>query len=540
MTTLRGTAVLLAILGGLACQRSSATYDIWIQGGTIVDGTGGEPYVGDVLISGDTVVHLGEVDADDVDAAMIIDARGKTVTPGFIDPHSHGDPLEARFDNFLAQGVTTVVLGQDGRTPGFSAEDPPTLTAWREAIASPDAGDAVITLERWMKAVGRHGSLTNIATLVGHGSLRHLSGVGSDPDPTDEQRAIMREILQAGLDAGAFGMSSGLEYVPGRNAPEEEIMELAKVVGQNDGVIMTHMRSEDGAVMDPEDEDAVLVQDALEEVVAQGEHARVHVAHIKIVYGKGLREGEAVLDRLREARANGIPISADVYPYLAGMSNFYFLYPIWARERPVFEDAVRNDRKRLAEDMYERVMWRGGPDKALIASGEYASQNLAEVAEIQGKPFVDVIIDWGYGGPTTAHFTQNAEVQDVFITAPDVAIGTDGSPTMRHPRSYGTYPKIIQEYVVQNEKLTLPVAIRKMSGLPAEIVGLEDRGTLAVGHKGDVLVFDPDAVEATATWAEPRQYPKGFDYVLLNGRVAARAGELAAGRFGRVLRKSTN
>lgn len=533
-------AALVAILGGFACQESPQTYDVWIQGGTIIDGTGGEPYVADVLITGDTIVHLGPVESDGIEAATVIDARGKTVTPGFLDPHSHGDPLEARFDNFLAQGVTTVVLGQDGRTPGFPREDPPTLEAWREAVASPDSGEGVVTLAQWMRAVEREGSLTNVATLVGHGSVRRLAGVGSDPDPTDAELVLMTEILQTGLDAGAFGMSSGLEYVPGRNAPEDEIMALARVVGENDGVIMTHMRSEDGAVRDPGNEDAVLMQDALEEVIAQGEHARVHVAHIKIVYGKSAEEGEAVLARLREARSNGIEISADVYPYLAGMSNFYFLYPIWARERPVFEDAVENDRQKLADDMYERVMWRGGPDKALITSGEYAGKNLAEIAEIQGKPFVDVIIDWGYGGPTTAHFTQNAEVQDVFITAPDVAIGTDGSPAMRHPRSFGTYPKMIEEYVVDEEKLTLPVAIRKMSGLPAEILGLEDRGTLAVGHKADILVFDPNVVEATATWEEPQQYPEGFDTIFVNGRIAVRSGEVADASLGRILRKTTN
>lgn len=518
----------LAVAIVIGCQApaldESESYEVWIRGGTVVDGTGGEPYAADLVIAGDTIVYIGDVDFD-LHADTTIDATGKVVTPGFIDVHAHGDPLSNPFDNFVAQGVTTVVLGQDGRTPGFS----PT--------ASPDGDETLTSLARWMKAVEEKGTRTNIATLVGHGSLRHLSGVGSDKDLSDAQQAVMNEILQEGLDAGAFGMSSGLEYVPGRNAPEKEVISLAKIVGANDGVIMSHMRSEDGAVMDPDDTEAVLMQDALDEVIAQGDYARVHVAHIKIVYGKSAEEGEAVLATLREARARGIEVSADVYPYLAGMSNFYFLYPIWARERPVFEDAVKHDRQRLAEDMFERVTWRGGADKALIASGEYTNKNLAEIAEMQGKPFVDVIIDWGYGGPSTAHFTQNAELQDVFITSPDVAIGTDGSPTMRHPRSYGTYAKIIQDYVVESDRMTLPMAVRKMSGLPARIVGLEDRGTLAVGNKADVLVFAPEAVKATATWAAPRQHPEGFDYILVNGRVAVASGELADENFGRILRK---
>ena len=536
-------AAVFAVAIAIGCQApaldESESYDVWIQGGTIVDGTGGEPYAADLVIAGDTIVYMGNVEFD-LHADTAIDATGKVVTPGFIDVHAHGDPLSNPFDNFLAQGVTTVVLGQDGRTPGFSVDNKPTIEEWRDTIAAPDRDEPVVTLARWMKAVEEKGSRTNIATLVGHGSLRHLSGVGSDKDLTDAQQAVMNEILQAGLDAGAFGMSSGLEYVPGRNAPKKEVVSLAKIVGANDGVIMSHMRSEDGAVMDAADTEAVLMHDALEEVLEQGNYARVHVAHIKIVYGKSGEEGEAVLATLREARERGIEVSADVYPYLAGMSNFYFLYPIWARERPVFEDAVKHDRKRLAEDMFERVTWRGGADKALIASGEYTNKNLAEIADMQGKPFVDVIIDWGYGGPSTAHFTQNPELQDVFITSPDVAIGTDGSPTMRHPRSYGTYAKIIQEYVVATDRMTLPVAVRKMSGLPAQIVGLEDRGTLAVGNKADVLVFAPEAVKATATWAEPRQHPEGFDYIIVNGRVAVASGELADESFGRILRKQKN
>ena len=514
-------------LSALACRGTgpdpAQSYEIWIRGGTVVDGTGAEPRVADIVIADDAIVYLGDVVSGSLDAELVIDAGGKVVTPGFIDPHSHGDPLTHPFDNFVAQGVTTVVLGQDGRTPGFSAQD-----------------EEPMTLEAWMRAVEETGTRTNIATLVGHGTIRQLAGAGSNKEVRDGELERMNELLERGLDAGAFGMSSGLEYVPGRNAPVHEVMSLARTVGENDAVIMSHVRSEDGAVMDPADTEAVLMRDALEEVIAQGEHARVHVAHIKVVYGKGAEEGEEILARLREARASGVEISADVYPYLAGMSNFYFLYPIWAREREVFEDAVANNRDKLAEDMSARVEWRGGADKALIASGEYTNMNVAEVAEKQGKHYVDVIIDWGYGGPSTAHFTQNADLQDAFITAPDVAIGTDGSPTMRHPRSYGTYPKIIQEYVVEKERIPLEVAVRKMSGLPAEILRLDDRGTLAVGNKADVLVLEPEAVKATATWAEPRQFPEGFDYVLVNGRVAVASGEIASQNYGKVLRKERN
>lgn len=525
--------IIICCLFLCACASEQATdtpsYDVAITGGMVIDGSGSEPYAADVLIRDDTIISIGKFNYDDLDIEKTIDATGKVVTPGFIDTHSHGDPLAMPFKNFITQGVTTIVLGQDGRTTGLNADNMPTMDQWRT-----ETDGTVTSLASWMQAVENKGIYLNIASLVGHGTMRLISGTGINTEVTDQQLANMTEILQSAMDAGAYGMSSGLEYVPGRYAPEKEVMHLAKIVGENDGLIMSHTRSEDGTSTDP---DAILVNDAIDEVIRQAEYARLHIAHIKIVHGKTVDEADVLLGKINSARADGLSVTADVYPYLAGMSNFYFLYPVWARERSVFEEAVINNREKLEKDLYDRIIWRGGAEKALVTSGEYMGKNVAEIAEMQGKPFTDVIIDWGYGGPQTAHFTQDEAVQDKFITALDVAIGTDGAPSMHHPRSFGTYTKMIEKYVVSEGKLTLPQVVYKMSGLPAEIIGLKDRGTLSENNKADILIFDPANIKSNATWLKPEQYSEGFDYVIVNGEVAVEADRLNENKFGMVLRK---
>mgnify|MGYP003042634475 CR=1 FL=1 len=253
----------------------NTTYDLWIKGGLVYDGSGAAPRRADVLVQGDRIVHVGAVAK--AAAVRVIDATGKSVAPGFIDTHAHGDPLEdASLENFVLQGVTAVVLGQDGRTPGYASE-----RGSDEDV--PPLGRK--TLAEWMQAVDEVGSQTNIAALVGHGTLRWLAGVGVAAEPTPQQIQKMQSILREGLQAGAYGMSSGLEYVPGRYAHREELVALAKTVGAADGVVMSHMRSEDSD----------RIAQTIDELVAQGRHSRVHVSHLKIVFAQSAREGDRMI-----------------------------------------------------------------------------------------------------------------------------------------------------------------------------------------------------------------------------------------------------
>lgn len=493
------------------------TYDLHITGGTIVDGSGEPSFGGDILVAGDLIAYVGALDASKVQANQTVDATGKVVSPGFIDAHSHGNPLRENNDylrNFLRQGITTVMLGQDGTSPGYFPSD-------GGEQGSYDYG-------KWIDDVNARGTGPNVATLIGHGSIRHQSGGGEKDVVTPEEQIKMEEILADAMMAGAYGLNTGLEYVPGRYASKEEMAGLAKVVGAYDGLISSHVRNED------DDQ----VHASIAELIEQGEHARVNASHIKVVYGKTRQQGEAVLEQIREARANGVEITADVYPYLASFGDMSYLYPEWAKREFEFNDAVENRRAEFQEFLRARIERRNGPGAILVSSGEYTGKTVAEISEITGKAPEDVIIDYGHSGPATAHFIMTKETQDAFITAPDVSISTDGSPTMRHPRSFGSFPKIIEEYVVRDGVLSLELAINKMTGQTAKIFDIQTRGLLKPGMGADILVMDIENVRANTTWTDIFAEPTGFDYVIVNGRITDIAANSSEPTFGRVLLKT--
>jgi N-acyl-D-amino-acid deacylase len=479
-------------------------YDLWIRNGAVVDGTGRDRVQADVLIRGDTIAFVGAGRAN-VQARRTIDARGKIVTPGFIDTHSHGDPLSDSFTNFLAQGITTVVLGQDGSSPG--------------------SGERPIPLAEWMRRVEERGSEVNVATFSGHGTLRTLAGVGEAPQPTAAQLRSMQDMLRSDLAAGAYGLSFGLEYAPGRYSQVAETKALGDVVGRHGGTVMSHMRTEDSG----------RIAAALDEFLQID--APLHVSHIKIVAAKRLEEAQEVLDRLARARSRGKRVTADVYPYLASVASFQFLYPDWARRREDYHAAVRDRRADLEQHLRTRVRERNGPEAILFTAGPHAGKTLADLATQLRKPYEDVIVDdVGYVGPAQAHFHMSAAVQGAFITADHVSICTDGSPGSAHPRSYDSFVKVLDEYVGAPPKMSLERAIHKMSGLPAAIIGV-DRGVLANGRKADILVLDPEKLASRATFIQPTLAPRGIEVIIVNGAVAFEQGK-AVGKQGRMLRRA--
>lgn len=512
-----------AIIGLLVCASCSSegpavengpdynmAYDLYISGGSIVDGSGADAFMGDILVKGDKIVFIGDVDSEKVKAADKIDASGKVVSPGFIDAHSHGDPLQDDNDllrSFLRQGITTVVLGQDGTSPGYSSD---------------------ISFTKWIERVNAEGTGPNVATLVGHGSIRRLSGGGEKDKVSPEEQAKMEQLLVDAMKAGAYGLNTGLEYVPGRYADTEEMAGLAKVVGANDGLISSHIRNEDDDV----------VHQSIQELIDQGQYARVNASHIKVVYGKTREQGEAVLKQIRDARAAGVHITADVYPYLASFGDMSYLYPEWAKREFEFNDAAINRREEFEEFLRAKIIRRNGPGAILISSGEYSGKTLQEISDITGKRPEELIIDFGHNGPATAHFIMTKETQDAFITAPDVSISTDGSPTMRHPRSFGSFPKVIEEYVVRDKVLPLELAINKMTGQTASIFDIQTRGLLKVGYGADILVMDIDNVKANTTWTDIYAEPSGFDYVIVNGKITDTSVDSGEPTFGRVLLKN--
>lgn len=484
-------------------------YDLLIVNGSVIDGSGSDASEADLLIDDGVIVRIGEIDER---AVQVIDAKGRTVAPGFIDTHSHGDPLETpRFDNFLSMGVTTISLGQDGGSPRT-----------RDVSA-------------WMDEVDSQGTGPNVLHFTGHGTLRRLAEAPQQPGLHRDHLNEMVALLRSAMESGSFGMTTGLEYASGRYATLPELIELAGPVAEYNGLVMSHIRSED------DDK----IENSLAELIEQGRGsgAKVHVSHIKIVYGSDPERAEDILSLLNEARRDGVDITADVYPYHASFTGIGIVFPAWATEGD-YDQIVENRRDELADYLRNRVTMRNGPEATLFGTAPWAGMTLAEVADSLGKPFEDVLIDdIGPGGASAAYFVMDEDVMRRFLQDPYVMVSSDGSPSMRHPRGYGSFAKIIRQFVNEEKLLSLEEAVHKMSGLPAGTLGLSDssrvdipRGLIREGFSADLVVFDPAAIRDKATFEEPHQYAEGFEWVLVNGDPVVENGRPNEERPGRVLR----
>ena len=484
---------------------ASGPYDLLISGGTVVDGTGAPGRRADVLVRDGRIAFVGDLDPDTIEMAEggeRFDATGRIVAPGFIDAHAHGDPTDPDdppFTNFLAMGVTTIVLGQDGGSPPAA-----------ELAAHLDSVDAARPE-------------VNVAYLVGHNTIRRESGVGF-ADPDSEGLLRMSELVRQGLDAGAFGLSTGLEYDPGSRAEMDELVAIARPVGESGGVVSSHLRSED----------ADRVEAALDELIEQGERsgARVHASHLKIVLGKDTVRAASLLDAMSRAEALGVEVTADVYPYTASYTGIGILFPEWARPPNDYETVLAERRGELASYLRERVESRNGPEATLLGSTELAGRTLAEVAEERGVPFEDVLIELGPDGASAAYFVVDEAVMSWLLDDPRVAVSSDGSPTMQHPRGHGAFARVIRRYVVEERLFTIEEAVRKMSGLTASIFRLDDpdvvdlpRGQLRAGWAADIVAFNPAAVDDPADFEHPHRLAEGMSAVWVNGRLALRGGE---------------
>lgn len=476
--------------------------------GSIIDGTGSEAFSADLLVHDGKIVFMGEVNLDRIEVGKAIDARGKVVTPGFIDVHAHGNPLsDVSFKSFLANGTTTILLGQDGYHPSLA--------------------NSQFNILPWMEAAERSDLELNVALFAGHGSLRRLAQIANEGIPGQTQMDAMVSALREALEAGCFGMSTGLEYVPGMYAQKPELEALAKVLGEYDAVMASHMRNED--------DDAI--EASIHELLSLGEFCQVHASHLKVVYGKGAKRGGEILALIDSAEQVGMQVTADVYPYIASYTGIGILFPKWAKTRVQFEQALKTRKKELETYLHDRVIKRNGPEATLFGSGKYAGKTLAEAAREEGKSYVELLLSVGPQGASGAYFIMDRELQDTFITDPEVMIASDGSPTMLHPRGHGTMARIIEQYVVQEKTLTLSSAIHKMTGLPAQTMGITDRGLLQVGLAADLLVFVPESIKEKATFSDPYQLSEGFDQVVVNGELAWSNQELIDGASGRLLKK---
>ncbi len=498
-----GNSSLILALGLLlGCSGKPLEVDLAIVNGYIIDGTGASGFHGDVLVQDGRIIELLTNDKGRYTAKTTVDADGLVVTPGFIDVHAHGDPLTTPdFENFLGMGVTTIFLGQDGASP------------WIRDLRKYIQDDSI-----------RCG--VNVGYFAGHGTLRRGSGMEDVPG-TQREIERLSDLVEDVMEYGCFGVSTGLEYLPGTYANATELDGLARAVGRYEGMIMSHLRSED---------DSVLTR-SLEELIKQGEHCRVHAAHLKSVYGKGAERAEAILQIFEDAHERGIQITADMYPYLASYTGLAIVFPPWAKTQEDFEYARISRNAELRRYLHDRVMSRNGPGATLFGNPPFRGQTLEQVALESNRPFVDVLMALGPESMSAAYFIMDEELQDRLFAAPFIVVGSDGSPTMHHPRGYGTFAKVLRRYVFEERLLPLEQAVNKMSGLSAEVTGLEQRGRIAAGMIADLNLIDTALVRDMASFEAPHTLARGFESVYVGGKLAYTSEQGVLGRYGRVLSK---
>ena len=462
-------------------------FSTWIKNAQVLDGTGNPSFPADLITLDDRIVYVGPVLDTSLRIDRIIEASGLYLAPGFIDAHAHGNPLkEDAFVNFLAMGVTSVCVGQDGTSP--MTED----------------------IREWFNRVNSVPQLINIIPMVGHGTLRVLSGIQYAKQPDRILLDAMMKLLDDALKAGCFGLTTGLEYEPGGFADSVELNLLAKTTGSYHRLIMSHIRNED---------DDVLLQ-SINELARLGKYTPVQVSHIKSVYGKGKDRGLEILAELHRLRADGIPITQDWYPYTASYTGLSILFPEWAKPPNDYTKAVRERKSELQQYLSDKVNSRNGPDATLFGSGPYQGLTLTDVSSRNGKPFEDILIELGPSGASAAYFIMDEALQSELLKDSMTMICSDGSPDMYHPRGYGSFVKIITDYVRDKQVLTLPEAVRKMTGLPASTLQLEDRGTIREGNYADLILFNPEKLQAPATYQNPHELAQGMEWVLVNGQEA--------------------
>jgi N-acyl-D-amino-acid deacylase len=519
VTAVVAASGLASLAGQPAAPARVSRVDLLIQGGNVVDGSGAAPYRADIGILGDRIVFIGDAKQSALQAARTIQAAGMVVAPGFIDPHTHtiadlSSPRRKSNENYLRQGVTTVITGNDGRHT---------------------SGQQKLTIAQLLDKWERQGIGTNAALLAGHASIREQVMLLREPTPSPDQLARMKTLLEQAMDQGAFGMSTGLFYY-GANIATEEVIVLAHVVSVKGGIVDSHIRDESSYT--------VGLIAAIQEELRIGREAsvRVNISHIKALGPEVWGKSAEVIGLIEKARAEGVRVTADQYPYTAsGTTLFSALAPRHGGKKQMLGRAGDPKRRAgLLQEMEANLKRRGGAEALLITSAQdrrLVGKTLAAIAMSRGKSPVEAAIDIiAAGSNQVASFNMNEQDIENFMRQDFVMTGSDGSAN--HPRKYGTFPRKLRRYVYDKPVITLPFAIRSSSALTAETFGIAERGTLRVGYFADVIVFDEKTVADRATYERPTLPAVGMQYVIVNGKVAIDDGKYTGALAGRALRKN--
>jgi len=513
---LLGAAALLILVPHAASAQQRV--DLLIRGGSVYDGTSAPPRRVDVAVSGDRILYVGDHPGQDLSAARVIDAARLVVAPGFIDPHTHpagGIAMDfGRADvrtllPFVSQGVTTVVVGNDGGGPFEVAE--------------------------MLARLERDGIGANVAFLVGHGTIRRKVLGMADRAPSPAELEQMRSLVERGIREGGFGFSTGLYYAPGSYARTDEVVALAKVAARLGAYYDSHIRDESSYTIG--------LLGAVDETLRIGREAGipVHFAHIKALGVDVWGQSAAVIAKIRAARTAGQRVTADQYPYIASGSGVgSALLPRWA-EAGGRDSLLRRLRdpelgRRIRAEMADNLRRRGGAGSLLLTAGRWSGQRLDRIAEVSGtNPVEAAVTIIEAGDAAVASFNMDERDVERFMAQDFVVTGSDGSDG--HPRKFGTFPRKLREYALTRRVITMARAIEASSGQTAAIVGLADRGTIVAGNFADLVVFDSTRIADQSTFEEPRRTSAGVEYVVVNGRLAVDRGRPTGMLAGRALRK---
>ena len=531
---LAATLPLLFLLGACSPAPAEAPFDIVIAGGSVHDGDGSPAVVTDVGIREGRIAAIG--DLADAEATRRIDASGLAVAPGFIDIHNHSDYtilIEPKAESMIRQGVTTMILGES-TSAGPRNE--------RTESGSGPAGLTVdwTTLGGYFDRLERDHMSTNIASYVGEMQVwTHVKGYGQSA-ATPEELERMRTLVGEAMEDGAMGLSTSLLQPPSSYATTANLIELAKVAKQYGGIYSTHIRDEGETVFQAIDE-------AIQ--VGKGAEIPVDIIHMKIAHKNLWGRASEIVAMVQEARDAGYNIQANVYPYTAGQNNLSSIIPPWAhdggRERmverlrdPALRQRMRGEILNGIPGWYNHYLATGDGWAGMILvslnherNAPFEGKRMSELIAARGgdpvETLFDVLIDEN-GSVPTVFFHHSEQDMQFIMTQPWTSIGSDGTAvnpdgptgqTHPHPRYYGSFPRVLGRYVRELNVLTLPEAIKKMTSMNADKLGIKERGRLQQGFWADVTVFDPARVSDRATFENPRQFPVGIEYVVVNGVV---------------------
>jgi dihydroorotase/N-acyl-D-amino-acid deacylase len=552
--------ILLSSLTLAACARHPSTtapspqapFDLVLENGRVIDGTGAAWFLGDVAITGDRIARVGAAGSlERFPAKQRLDVRGLVVAPGFIDIQSGTNFLgDGRSVSKVTQGVTTEILGEGG-TPAPTNEK--TAAGGQFATGGPQGTGGypgAHGFRAWLDAMQAHGTSPNVGSFIGAATVRVYAMGQTAAKPNAAELDTMRAVVRRAMEDGAFGIGSALIYPPGNYATTDELIEMAKAMSPYGGIYITHMRSEADQLLE-----------AIDEAIAigSGGHVPVEIYHLKAAGTKNWLKGPLAIAKIDSARRAGVDIQANMYPYVAGGTGLSACTPPWASENGKLIDNLQNPetRAKIKAEMenphteWENLCLLAGPENVLLLgitkpeNKQYAGKRLSEIASMMSKPWDDAAMDLLISERQrigTVYFLMSEDNVKLNLAQPWIKFGTDAGGVdpdsargLTHPRAYGTFTKIMGRYVRDEKVLPLEDAVRKATSAVATRLSIPDRGLLRQGFFADVTVFDPNTIIDHSTFEQPHALSEGVKYVFVNGAMVVRDGRHTGAKPGRVL-----